>query len=435
MVAQWALRWRRAFTLIELLVVIAIIAILASMLLPALASAREKARRASCTGNLNQSVKALESYCGDYGGYFPSWAGWGARVGKNIAYLGPKSVEGINCSGTEYDANGDPRLDWSEMGVMVDGTLTGTAATVYSCIPGYYYKSLDHGIMQNRTIFCGGKMPQRAYFHQTGYATVMPKGSFNLAPVGLGTLTTAGYMNDVSPLFCPSADGMPDDWQLKTLAAGGAIVDPPVAVTRLGDVKQCGALDGYGVSHGDWNWAPHGSFRPGNFRAVQSHYSYRLTPGEVWSRHDYVQYDPPRGRMYYTKPGLWVSDGEPWFKTQKTLGARAIASDAFHKRANLSGAIPGLGVFAHREGYNVLYGDGHAAWFGDSVQAYMYYQNPSYASSTSTYMQGNSCINDYEATGGFNGTNYTTPRVFKGAVLQWHGLDKAGGIDVGVDGE
>src|SRR4030088_2145986 len=89
-------RLRAGFTLIELLVVIAIIAILAAMLLPALARAKQKAQGVQCMSNSRQLMYAWRMYVDDSREWLPFGYATAAGVPDNSPYVWAKGIIDVN---------------------------------------------------------------------------------------------------------------------------------------------------------------------------------------------------------------------------------------------------------------------------------------------------------------------------------------------------
>jgi len=142
---------RRGFTLIELLVVIAIIAILASLLLPALSRAKAKAEAIACLSNTKQLMLGWLLYTEDNEGrmppkIYPNSAIWGSLENTNVELLlSPKDsllgayIKSVGVYKCPADKFPDPATGRRLFSLSANAFLGGISVTIASEIPGRTY--------------------------------------------------------------------------------------------------------------------------------------------------------------------------------------------------------------------------------------------------------------------------------------------------------
>ena len=217
---------------------------LAALLLPALIAARERARRAVCSNNLDEIGKGVEMYLGQYGGYYPAGHNWlndSKSSGGTTGYYGNSRQ---TCETFKHLIESGARAGEYDR-IRVANTLTGGTET-----PEPYD---NFGVI-------GAGRPKGMV---TGDPS--PISDLKMAPIGLGWLLYTGAMPDAKTYYCPSAVG-------KAFCVGKWDTQVPIPQGPR-DWATAGGFTSKILTHGDWSVVAHWYQSTHPTYGVFSHYS------------------------------------------------------------------------------------------------------------------------------------------------------------------
>jgi len=323
----------KGFTLIELLVVMVIIALLVGLLLPALARAKEEARKTQCRSNLRQIGLGILMYAGDNGGYFPCT--YGAAVFN------------------KYDGDGRDDLNYP---------WYNFAATAPQEIGGSFY--VMYGTSMNSV--CA---PKAWSWHGS---PASPGGG-----TGIGLLWTGGYLTSKGAqiLYCPSNNSCRRIKENKRDKYQRYDADEPFW-TSQGKVTRADG-DGLGDST---RWAtPHhdcgdgtitggyGSQGPvnGKYCNVLSNYSIRWTSPSWCTTFQMIgRFNRifPSYKLEEAGATAMVADTIDWIGTDVPSPA---GSSSPKDRERLTSVKQNRLITNHDSSYNLLFSDGSVKTYGD----------------------------------------------------------------------